>query len=346
LLLVQAPAPVGPGTLVSVVVRSADLSAHLGRFAQHVAVVGSVMAALTGLFVYVAAHVMIVRPIRRLTDSIVAFRADPERTPPLEMHDLPPLVADELVLAGHELGAMQRELRGALWRYARLAALGTAVAKVSHDLRSILAPALLSAERLQSHADPSVRRIGDMVVRAVERATELVRGGLEFAREGPTILVRRHFELREAIAEVAEQVRATSPALEIDNRVASGLEVDGDREQLCRVLANLLRNAGEAGAHLVTVDAAASANQTAISIADDGPGLPDRVRADLFKPFVTGGRRGSTGLGLAIARDLMRAHLGDIQLIETGPEGTGFRLILPATLPLKAPPRSTPVSAG
>ena len=65
-----------------------------------------------------------------------------------------------------------------------------------------------------------------------------------------------------------------------------------------------------------------------IDIADEGPGLPQATQANLFRPFVVSARRGGNGLGLAISRDLMRAHGGDIRLVSTGPEGTVFRLTL------------------
>ena len=66
----------------------------------------------------------------------------------------------------------------------------------------------------------------------------------------------------------------------------------------------------------------------AVEIADDGPGLPEAVRSDLFRPFAGSARRGGAGLGLAIARDLMVAHGGDIELVSTGASGTTFRLTL------------------
>lgn len=335
LVLVQAPAPVRPGTLVSVVFSSGALTSFLRGYALDVAGLGLVVAGATGLFLHFALQAMLVRPMRRLTQSIAAFRRDPERTPPLETEGLTPLKGDEVALAGSELAEMQRELRAALWQHARLAALGTAVAKVSHDLRSMLAPALLSAERLQSNADPNVRRIGDTVVRAVERATELVRGGLEFAREGPVTLERTRFLLRDAVADCADQVRASLPALQVENLIDATLEIDADREHVGRVLANLMRNAGEASAGQVSFDAVVRPTGIEIFVTDNGPGLPPRIQAALFKPFVTGGRRGSTGLGLAIARDLMRAHLGDIDLVWTREGGTRFRLCLPVTLSLK-----------
>ncbi len=101
-----------------------------------------------------------------------------------------------------------------------------------------------------------------------------------------------------------------------------------DRIQLFRVLTNLLRNAAEAGARSVRISAHQENTLLAVEIADDGPGLPEAVRNDLFRPFAGSARRGGTGLGLAIARDLMVAHGGDIELVATGASGTTFRLTL------------------
>ncbi|CAG4920522.1 unnamed protein product [Acidocella sp. C78] len=66
-----------------------------------------------------------------------------------------------------------------------------------------------------------------------------------------------------------------------------------------------------------------------IEIGDDGPGLPERARANLFRPFTGSARSGGTGLGLAIARDLVRAHGGELSLVATGDRGTQFRLAIP-----------------
>ena len=71
---------------------------------------------------------------------------------------------------------------------------------------------------------------------------------------------------------------------------------------------------------------------THLNIRDNGSGLPQRVQENLFKPFTGSGRHGSTGLGLTIARDLVRAHGGDLQLAQTGPDGTLFVMELPAEL--------------
>jgi signal transduction histidine kinase len=123
--------------------------------------------------------------------------------------------------------------------------------------------------------------------------------------------------------------------------VAGDVRLHADRDQMYRVLLNVIRNAFEAGAGSVGVTAAADAVQTTVEIADDGPGLPERVRQNLFQPFTGSTRAGGSGLGLSIARDLMRGHGGDIELRRTGRDGTVFRLTLPIESGLRDRPAPT-----
>ena len=85
----------------------------------------------------------------------------------------------------------------------------------------------------------------------------------------------------------------------------------------------------EAGARVVRVSAQNSEGEIRIAVQDDGPGLPKTARDRLFKPFSGSAKKGGTGLGLVIARDVMRAHGGDIELVHSGDGGTRFRLRLP-----------------
>jgi signal transduction histidine kinase len=135
--------------------------------------------------------------------------------------------------------------------------------------------------------------------------------------------------LHAVLTEAADSARSAVAPFELDNLVPEELHVEVDRSQLFRVLVNLLRNAVEAGASRVRVWVRAQNTTLMIEVADDGPGLPERVRANLFRPFATTSRRGGAGLGLAIARDLMLAHGGDLELVATGRDGTTFRLVLP-----------------
>ncbi|MEO0371361.1 MAG: ATP-binding protein, partial [Pseudomonadota bacterium] len=104
--------------------------------------------------------------------------------------------------------------------------------------------------------------------------------------------------------------------------------------QLYRVFSNLIRNARQAITATgrpgeICVKAEAMEASCVIEVADTGPGLPARALENIFQPFKGGVRRGGTGLGLAIAAELIRGHGGALELIETSPEGTRFRIVLP-----------------
>jgi len=321
------------GARLEFVFRAHDETAALRQFARDFVWVSLAVACLTGALVYLAVAMLLVRPMRRIIGSIAAFRAAPERSLPLDPQRVSLLANDEMAVAGRELAAMQAELRNALWRNARLAALGSAVARISHDLRGILAPALLTAERLQIHQDSSVQRAGEILLRTVDRATDLVRRTLDFAREGPPPLDLAPVGLALLVDEAREVARAPGRPFSVVNRVPVELLVQADRNQFFRVLANLLRNAADAGARSAVVSALAERGTATIDLADDGPGLPDAVRATLFRPFGHSTRHDGAGLGLAIARDLMLAHGGEIALASSGPAGTVFRLTLPTARP-------------
>jgi signal transduction histidine kinase len=130
------------------------------------------------------------------------------------------------------------------------------------------------------------------------------------------------------VDEAGEAVRSPDRPFSVVNQVPPALLIEADRNQFFRVLANLLRNAADAGARSGVVSAGVEHGLATIDIADDGPGLPDAVRATLFRPFVHSTRHDGAGLGMAIARDLVLAHGGEITLASTGPEGTVFRLTL------------------
>lgn len=328
-ILVTSPSPLQKNVTVQIVVHNPTLAAHLWLYVEHIAALSLAIALLTGLVVYIALDRLLVLPMRRLTESITRFREDPEHALPLAVMPGKRFNDDEIAIAGRELAAMQTELRAALWRNARLAALGTAVAKISHDLRNILSSALLVADRLSGSEDPGIRRAATMLVDAVERATELVTKTLGFAREGPPALLRSACPLGDLVEEVAEQTRLLHERLVIETDMPGDIAPSLDRTQMHRALLNLMRNAAEAGATRLCIRARAEGTILTMEIEDDGPGLPERAQANLFRPFTGSARSGGTGLGLAIARDLVRAHGGELDLVTTGSRGTRFRITLP-----------------
>lgn len=332
LIMVIGVSPLRPGSIVELVTHESELLKFLRAYAEDWAVASLLIAGMAGGLVYLSLIFFLVRPVRRLTDSIIAFRTAPEQVPPLDPDSVSLLGDDEMAVAGRELALMQQELREALWRNARLAALGSAVAQVSHDLRNILSSAMLAADRLSSCEDPAIRRAGDVLVRSIERALEIARRTLDYAREGPPPLIRTSFLLSHLIDELRETpgTGASSGLIVVD--IPPGLTLEADREQVFRIFINLLRNAFEAGARRVSISAQGREQTLEIDIADDGPGLPEAVQRQLFRPFVVSSRRGGSGLGLAIARDLARAHGGDLVLVKSDAAGTTFRLTFPLTM--------------
>ena len=340
--------PFTVGTNLELVVPEYGLKEALWRFSAYYALLSLLIAGINGAMVYFALVVFLVAPMRRITDSIMAFRSDPERVKPLDPRGVTFLPDGEMAIASREIAAMQSALSTVLGRNARLVSVGTSVAKIGHDLRNVLSPALLLSERLETHSDPAVRRSGVTIMNAVDRANELIGQTLKFVRDGPAPLAAVRFPLAPLVAEAIETVGISSTC-HMRQEISPEWTVNADRDQILRVLVNLIRNAVEAGARNLFVrsaDPSMPAPATgppfgviAIDIIDDGHGLPEAVRETLFRPFTRSSKPGGSGLGLAIAHDLMRANSGDMALVSTGPAGTVFRLYLP-TLPAQHPVNS------
>ncbi len=127
----------------------------------------------------------------------------------------------------------------------------------------------------------------------------------------------------------AVTIGARGEKFECENQFDGALIIEADRSQLFRVLSNLILNSVNAGADKIFISGARDGNTITVDVADNGPGIPAKIRERLFQPFSASGRAGGTGLGLAIARDLMRGHGGDIVLSTMGESGTVFHLTLP-----------------
>jgi signal transduction histidine kinase len=328
-LRVIAASPLQNNAMLDITVSGTDLTQHLRDYTTHILVLSLIIALVTGSLVFAVLDQLLVRPMRILTASIVGFRHAPEQNGQDDLIWLAGRGEDEISRAASELKLLQDEMRAALWRNARLAAVGTAVAKISHDLRNILSSALLVADRLQETEDPTIKRAARTLIPAMERAVQLVSRTVNFAREGPPAIIRTSVVLRDLIDETALALRPDETGVTIENNVPGTLALALDREQIYRVLVNLMRNAMEAGANHVAISVGGVNGMTRLNIRDNGPGLPQLVQENLFKPFTGSGRHGSTGLGLTIARDLVRAHGGELQLAQTGPDGTVFVMELP-----------------
>jgi signal transduction histidine kinase len=237
---------------------------------------------------------------------------------------------DEIGQAETELAAMQETVRHALGQRARLAALGTAVTKINHDLRNILATARLVTDGLTASTAAQVRKVAPRLIDAIDRAVGLCSRTLDFSREGAPPFAPSRFQLRPLLEEIGPSLTRSEEEFAIELDLPRDLVVKADRDQIYRVFLNLARNSVEAGAHRLRIAATRANGVVAIDIEDDGPGLPPRARENLFRPFAASARPGGSGLGLAIARELMRLHGGDLALVASTGEGTVFRVTMPA----------------
>ena len=313
--------------LVEVVLDEAPLRHEMLAFGQRILVLSLVISLFTAALVYLSLHRMMVRPMRRISDSMSAFREDPEDGSRVIQ---PSERSDEIGFAEHELAAMQEGIRGALQQKTRLAALGIAVTKINHDLRNILATAQLVSDRLERSDDPEVKRVTPTLMSAIDRAANLCGETLDFTRDGSPNLKLSCFDLSELTADVASDLPGEVNGEPVWHcRLEGELPIEADRAQLYRVLSNLGRNAIQAGASRIEVSAEPINGRLRVRVSDNGPGLPPRARAHLFQPFTGSARAGGTGLGLAIARDLIRAHGGEIRLEHSTAEGTSFSFDLP-----------------
>jgi len=305
------------------------LRAEMWRFGGRLLGVSLIISLITGALVYISLQWLLVAPMRRLTQGMIKFRESPfEASGALK----PPRRRDELGEAEREFAAMQETVRQTLSQKERLAALGTAVTKINHDLRNILSTMRLLSDSIAASAVPEVRRVAPSLVAAIDRAVALCTGTLTYTREGAVSVKRARFALAGLVEELGElELKSGSERLRLDNKVPPSIIATADRDQLFRVFQNLAQNAAEAGARRFSVRAADGKGALVMEVADDGPGMPPKARENLFQPFAGSARPGGTGLGLAIAREVMRAHGGDIELDESTGSGTIFRLTLPAT---------------
>ncbi|MGI9435261.1 MAG: sensor histidine kinase [Geminicoccaceae bacterium] len=332
---VMGPSPQQPQLLVDISMREQALWNAMLDYSQRILNLSIVLSLLTALLVYLSLQLLMVLPLRRITESVIAFRSRPEDTGAALQNSGR---TDEIGLVQTELADMQKGLRDALFQKTRLAALGTAVSKINHDLRNLLANAMLLSDSLDASSDPKVKQIAPRLVESMERAAKLCSDTLNFSRAESLEPQKKRFPLKALVDEVATTIEGPNPGpVRWRNDVDESTSVLADRDQLFRVLMNVGRNAQLAmsthdnndRAGLISITAWRTGKELHIEIADTGPGIPPTAQDHLFEAFAGSTQPGGTGLGLTIAREIMRAHGGDIELDRTGPDGTAFTLQLP-----------------
>ena len=241
-----------------------------------------------------------------------------------------------LGLMHHVLGSIRasntRQLQELLQR-TRMSVLGESVGSIAHDFRNPLAVISLSADLIgrQSKANPELTEMAGIIGEQVTRMNSMVEDVLDFSRGTirleriplPANLILERFErLNRGFLEGAGVALEVAPA-------AEDLFLRADLQKMLRVIQNLVNNAAEMlqdGNGRIKLRATASADEVMLCVTDNGPGIPEAIRARLFEPFATAGKVHGIGLGLAIVKAIVTSHEGTIQVeTETG-QGTTFGL--------------------
>ena len=335
-LRVQAKPRYRSGDFIEIVTPAQPLKLELRAFLLNSLLVSLLVSVTAGALLYGGLALLVLRPLRRVTRSMERFAADPESEAeaPSDRHD-------EIGRVERELSRMQEEVRHSLRSRARLVALGEAVAKINHDLRNMLTSAQMASERLSTSSDPLVATALPRLERALDRASTLARNVLAYGKTEEPAPQLQKMLLARAVAAAAEDAGLEPDGVRLVRDLPARFTVNADPDQLHRILVNLMRNARQAieaapeshaagkGKGSITVSAEARDGMAAIGVRDDGPGIPPRLADRLFEPFVSGGGADGTGLGLTISRELAANHGGALTLLDTGPQGTRFELLLP-----------------
>jgi two-component system, OmpR family, sensor kinase len=303
---------------------------------------GAVLALLAGLFVSARA----MRPIVELTDS--AREIERTRDPSQQLPH--PEAEDEIAELARTLESMLMALDSARSdTQAMLDRQREFVADASHELRTPLTSVLANLELLTEELYGEQAETAEAALRSTRRMRRLVGDLLLLARaDARRVQPRRPTDLAEVLIEAASELGPMAERHEVSIDAEPAI-VDGVRDELHRLVLNLLENAVRHTPPGTVVRATTTARdgEAVLTVADAGPGIAPDLRQRVFERFVRGGRDGGrgSGLGLAIVRSVAQSHGGTVTLDE--PEsgtGTRFTISIPLSFPA-APPAAEPPAA-
>jgi len=250
--------------------------------------------------------------------------------------ELPVTSEDELGRLARTFNTMCASIRNAreeLIRQERISTIGRLSSSIVHDLRNPLAAIYGGAEMLvDSELTPAqMKRLAGNIYRSSRRIQELLQDLLNTSRG--KVEKAEACKLHEVVAAAVESssAAASSQGVRIEVNVPESFEVALERDRMERVFLNLIDNAlevmPEGGA--IRIAATVERGSVVVSVADTGPGIAPEIRDRLFHPFVTKGKKNGLGLGLALARQTVLDHGGDMWTEQAPRGGACFKIRLP-----------------
>lgn len=321
------------GLLIEITMETAPLRSSMLDYGARILALSAAISLITAFLLFLTMRAFLLKPIKGVVGHMQNYALAPEDARRIIT---PSAGVTEVREAEEALMKLETELTQALRQKERLAQLGQAVSKISHDLRNILTSAQLFTDRIEMSEDPTVKRMAPKLVGSITRAVHLCESTLAFGRAeepSPTLTVTPLSRIIDDVID-SERIAVEGADVQFESDVPETLEVRADPEQLFRVIANLVRNARQAinakgCSGVIKVSAVDGPSTWVINVQDTGPGMPPKAREHLFTAFKGGARKGGSGLGLAIAAELVRGHGGTLELAKTGPEGTQFKITLP-----------------
>lgn len=334
--------------LLQVTRRQSDFADYVGGIQRQAGLAALLTTLVIGGLVLIGHRAAIGRHMAQLTHSMAQVEAGNRghratEQGPRELRQVSGAynqMLDSIQKAQQELLERQRreaELEQALAQSKRLAALGRLSAGVAHELGTPLSVIDGQSQRGLRDADlpPRAAKAFRRIRSEVDRMSQILQQLLDFGR--PVNGERRLLALRDLVQRVThiqmESERARGARIDLVPPPEDGLTVRGHPVRLEQALTNLTQNALHAApGGYVRISWGRFEDQVAVWVEDDGPGVPEELRARLFEPFFTTKTVGEgTGLGLAVVHGIAQEHGGKVELLgDSDLGGACFRLSLPA----------------
>jgi len=297
--------------------------------------IAAVILSLGALVLYASVRVggYLSRQLSRPIDELVLWAGHLQRTEPLPP-DAPRSGAPEfaqLRRALRQAATTLEEARSRELEAERLRAFQEMARRVAHEMKNPLTPIRFAVRALDRSATTEQREALEVLQTESDRLEQLAREFTEMGRlpQGPAAEV----DLGELLVELSQTAVPPGTAISVSVDPATP-RITGHYEPLRRAFSNLVRNAVEAGAGATGIELRASPSSQSgveVRVIDHGPGVPGHLRGRMFEPYVTAGKEGGTGLGLALVRQAVEAHGGRIRYEDTPGGGATFVVQLPTT---------------